>query len=223
MLCLGRRVRYYLTHMNTEPRPSSEERERRKSEEALRATQKAIAKLWRIYDKVRGYPESEKNVERLRRAIDRLHEEPFSPIASWKSAEEAWLDQQLQAGIIEREEYYYLLDGITSEERDDAGEAWSRHLRAAIVEQEVEVPLPARYGQDPNGPTPYERLASALSVLKDNPREMMGDVWIDRAVRLGLIPRAEATRYLDIFLSVRDKAEVLRDEEWHRRRAQAGL
>lgn len=203
--------------MNREPNPAFRQ-EQIKPIEIPPATQKVIAKLWRIHDSLKKYEESTDNVNLLRKVIDRLHDAPLPAAKAWDSPEEGWLRQQAEEGIVRQDKYYYLLDCMTSEARYDDIESWSKHLQAGILKQEAEVPLPLEYEKDPAGPAPYERLRKALNILPDNPNELVGSTWVDRATRLGLIPVAEKMRYLDIFLNIREKAEFLRDEERHQQR-----
>ncbi len=180
-------------------------------------TTRCIAKLLSVRDSLARHEEMAPRVELLDRVIDALHRHPLPVVEAWDSPEEPWLREAIEAGVVPAKDYFYVLDLLTNEARDDAAEAWHRHLLQAMDAQEREVPLPAQYEADPNGPSPYDRLRAALRVLPDNPREMMGDVWLYRAVRLGLLPRERRGRYLDIFLNVREKARFLRETEDERR------
>lgn len=187
--------------------------ERREARDIPLATQKVIAKLWLIHDALERYTDSKQNRDLLCRVIDRLLVVPLPVAQGWSSPEESWIDQQMGEGFIEPGKHFYVLDCMTSEARYDDIEIWSRFFAKAIDKQEEEVPFSSSYERDPEGPTPYDRLRRALKILPDNPAIFFADVWVDRAINLGLIPLQERSRYLHIFVNIRQKAEYFRDEK----------
>jgi hypothetical protein len=203
--------------MNREPRPASQYEHKTGAVEIPLVTQKTIAKLWVIHDSLKRYQESAENCELLLKVINQLHVAPLPTAQVWDSPEESWLRQQVETGFMKQEKYHYVLDCMTSEARYEHVESWSNYLREGIAKQESEVPLSAEYEKDSTVPPPYERIRKALNILPDNPDELVGSVWIDRATNMGLIPAGEKKRYLDIFLNIREKAEFLRDEEKRKR------
>lgn len=184
------------------------------SNELPSETRRVISKLWLTIDALADYPETETNRDLLRRVIEVLHDTPLSKQSGFGTPEETWIDEQCEKGVIPYVRRQYVLDCLTSEARYDQVEKWGKFLLRGLDEQECEVPAAlvasSAYGSVVN---PYHVLKTAFRILPDNPKEMMGDVWLDRAIRLGLIPGESRGKYLDIYLAIRDRASALREEE----------